>query len=320
MIDNVHRPRVIKIAESEKMNAARKIRPNFVYNRFDLIYGDSFDLYELTEYDRTSYIPVHVKGRHAYIGAWLSEIPPHSFRKFIGFVFDHYRKVHKVILRYSLNYHEGLKTTNHWKVNLEKNKERIYGRRSHGIKINISRINRDFSGYKINKYSISEIPDRIIIKYFEFKKIAYGADYRMSPEEYLRTYFVTSAYCLLINNVEESILFICELDDIVYLENITYNKNFAQYGPGVVLYDYLLKDLICNGKKVLYLGDGNQEYKRRFCGENQLAFDGVIGRYPIIDNAKRFVKGAIKHLALKLNLTGILSYIIVFPGKDKFNF
>jgi len=82
----------------------------------------------------------------------------------------------------------------------------------------------------------------------------------------------------------------------VYFENITYNKDFAKYGLGIVLYDYVLKDLINAGKTMLYLGDGNQEYKRRFCGENQMAFDGVIYRHPVMGKIKQHAKNIIKRL------------------------
>jgi hypothetical protein len=205
---------------------------------------------------------------------------------------------------------------------LEKNNEKLYKKRSHDIRLNANRLNRDFNSYTINKYAMPEISDEITGKYFEFKRTGYGTDYRMSPKEYLKKYFITSAYCLLINNAMESILFICELNDIVYLENITYNKEFAKYGPGIVLYDFLLRDLIFRGKKEIYLGDGNQEYKRRFCGENQLAFNGVISRYPFfaaIDNTKQSVKCTIKMLIVKLNLTGIFTAYHYILKKNQYD-
>jgi CelD/BcsL family acetyltransferase involved in cellulose biosynthesis len=116
----------------------------------------------------------------------------------------------------------------------------------------------------------------------------------MQWDEYLKHFFVSSAYCLIIANEIQAILFTCELDKMVYLENITYNNEYSKYGVGIVLYYHLINDLIERGKTVLYLGDGYQEYKRRFCGENQLVFDGFICRNDLIKMIKLIKQTLVK--------------------------
>jgi hypothetical protein len=295
IIDNACIPKITKPLEN-KFDLVHYIDPNFIYNRFDIMYGDDFELYEIREANNAIYISIHIDRKIAVIGVWLTEISAQGFAILIRTIFNDYPNVNRIQARYSLNYYDGLNISNHWKIELIANKFSLLNKPPHGTRLNIRRIIREFNGYNIAVYSRKEIPQELVERFFVLKKKTHNIDYQMQWDEYLRHFFVSSAYCLIMANEIQAILFTCELDKIVYLENISYNNEYSKYGVGIVLYYHLINDLIERGKTALYLGDGYQEYKRRFCGDNQLVFDGYICRNNLIK-----IIALIKRILVKVN-------------------
>lgn len=64
----------------------------------------------------------------------------------------------------------------------------------------------------------------------------------------------------------------------MYIENLGFDPEFSNFSLGMVCYYFLIEDSINSGISSIYLGDGTQEYKRRYNGINQLAFDGIVDR------------------------------------------
>ena len=62
------------------------------------------------------------------------------------------------------------------------------------------------------------------------------------------------------------------------IKNFSYNQEYAKYSPGMVLYYYLISDLIARGKKKLFLLGGNLEYKRHFNGIPTTTYTGTLYR------------------------------------------
>lgn len=101
-------------------------------------------------------------------------------------------------------------------------------------------------------------------RFFEFKKETMGSDYGMKAETYLNNWYVTDIYYLSFGERIASILMSCEQCENVYLENITYDAELANYSPGQIAYDYYLKELIKKNKKMVYLLGGDYDYKKRY--------------------------------------------------------
>jgi hypothetical protein len=265
------------------------------------MYGDNFEIYEVTQNNKKIYIPIHVGERYANIGVWLVDISAQAFMMLVEKIFVDYPKINKIQTRYSLNYYNGLHISNHWKVELPNNIDVFYRNLSDDTKRNIkrypNRLMRDFGNYFIRKYSGRDnISSELVEKYFYFKRKTHNVEYDLTSRKYLADYFVTTAYSLTIDNEISSIFFSCEIDeaDIVWSENIAYNSELYKYSVGTILYYYFINDSINNKKKYLFLGDGKQDYKRRFNGINQLVFDGYIIRnsffIKIIECLKRKIK------------------------------
>lgn len=256
MIDRAYLPRIAKITEN-KMDLVQKVEPNFIYNRFDSMYENDFELYEISEVNTRRYIPLHINKRIAAIGVWLAPISAQAFRLLIETIFFEYPGIDAIQARYSLNYYKGLSISNHWRIDLPNTVEEFDNSLSRKTRSNMRRhfknLMEDMDNCVIQKYAVSEISDEIVEKYFYFKKQTHDINYGMTPQQYVTAFFVTHCYTLTINDAVQSILFVCDLDNIVYLENLAFNPELSKYSIGTVLYYYMIKDLITLGKKSLYI-------------------------------------------------------------------
>lgn len=281
LIDKSCEPIITLLNNKEKESKIKLVNPNFIYNRFDIRFGNNFDLYKISENNKEYYVPFSlINAKTGILGVWLVDISVRALDKVIVEISKKYPKLKKVQTRYSLNYQESLEVFNHWIVLLPNTIETFDNMLSKKTRYNVKwypkKIEKELGTYKFVKYALKDISNEIVQKYFEFKLLTHGYDYKMTEREYLKTFYITSAYVLYINNKIEAVLFDSNLENISYLENFAYNINFSKYSLGMVLYHYYIEDLINNNVKYIFLGDGKQEYKKRYNGENRLAFDGYI--------------------------------------------
>jgi len=297
IIDRSTEPKIEQIIEykSEYIN---KVEPNFAYNRFDFRFGENYDIWEIIENKKIIYVPLHIENDLAIIGVWLVDISQCAFNNFIKIISEKYPHITQIYVRYSLNTYRGLDISNHWIVELSDTilgfDEKLSAKTRYNTKWYPKKIREDLGEYEIKKYSFKNISNDIVEKYFEFKLKSHNIDYQMSPLEYLKTFYVTHAYVLKIKNETQAILFDSNFNEISYLENFGFNNELSKYSLGMVLYYYYITDLIKNEVKYIYLGDGSQEYKKRFNGKNKLAFDGFIqikqNKYSQKKSVKSFTK------------------------------
>ena len=83
---------------------------------------------------------------------------------------------------------------------------------------------------------------------------------------------------MYINKETIAVAFICDTGDNVYFENFSYDKTFEKYSIGMVLYYYVICDLIQIHKKIFYLSGGWLDYKRHYNGVLTLTYSGKIYR------------------------------------------
>ena len=267
------------ISDKDKIH---QVSPNFTYNRFDIRFGQNYELFEVKENNMTTYIPYHIQNDTCILGVWLTEISKLTFDNLINKIFEENDNVFQIQTRYSLNQYQGLEIFNHWRVELPATIEEFSSKLSSKTRYNTQwypkKINEKFGKYEIKRLERAEITDDIVHKYFEFKKVTHNFDYQMTPKQYLDEFYVTHAYVMYINKNVEAVIFNCLVGEIAYIENLAFNPELSKFSLGTVLYYYLINDLINEKTKYIYLGDGNQEYKKRFNGTNQLCFDGFIKR------------------------------------------
>lgn len=294
IIDKSFEPK-ITIIQEEKQKYAKQVYPNFIYNRFDLRFGDDFDIFKVEENNKTFYIPYHVENDLAILGVWLTPISKMILDKLIKQIFSLHKRVCKIQIRYSLNTYDGLIMTNHWRVKLPETKEDFDVLLSANTRRNTKRkpkkIITEFGEYTILHYDKDKINIDFVQKYLNFKYQTLGVDYKLNnPMDFLKQYYVTDCYVLYIKNQISSVAFFANTEVYSYFENFSYDKNFAAYSLGDVIYYYAICDLISKKYKYIYLGDGWQDFKFCYNGINQLAFDGYVTRkkQTLFDKVKNF--------------------------------
>lgn len=288
---------------SEKKNELFKFEAdNLIYNRFDLIYQEDVERF-IYDYEDIRYaIDAHYNNSIAEINVWGKSIPLKVFENTITDIFDHHADVRCIEIKKSRNnYHQFLEKSNDIRIPLPETVEQLLQRVRAKHRSAIKRMKKllgEYGNLKVIKFK-SDIPDEIVNLYFRWKQATYGKDYKMKPKEYLRNYYVTDAMLLKAGNNDIAILFFCQVDNIVYLENLSYNIDMERYSPGYLIYELFLEELIRRKCSSLYLGGGGYLYKKRFGAEESVAYSGVIYRKEVFDDLNTyFMANKIQRIAI----------------------
>lgn len=251
----------------------------FLYNRMDLLYSE--DNYAVIKKDVDGNIQLYVhldrENNCAYAGVWLLNIDAHECEEAFKAIIKNL-KVKKVYYKQCLYKIGNATATNHWKIDLPNDSDmllnRISSRGRNALSRKRKKLSEEVGPCIFEEYTSTSVPTAIVKKYFEQKYNTMGTDYGMSENEYLLNFHVTNAYTLKCNDSILAVLFSCEQTDIVYLENLSYDTDYSKYSCGLLLYTHFLECLINKGKRCIYLGDGNQQYKSRFGSVEQKTFNG----------------------------------------------
>ncbi|MFC1659664.1 GNAT family N-acetyltransferase, partial [Pseudomonadota bacterium] len=170
----------------------------------------------------------------------------------------------------SIHWHVDLKTT------IEEFNQTLSQHTRRNTKWYPKKIKGDFGEYNIKHYKVSDISDIVMNK---FKYETHKSDYnKISPQEYLKNYYVTDGYVLYIGDDIGAMGFSNITDKNIYLENISYNQKFQKYSVGMVLYYYLIKEYINKHYDTMFLCSGTSEYKKRFNGIATSTYSGKVIR------------------------------------------
>lgn len=268
-----------------KENSIELSVPNFIYNNFHKFsnsnINDNSVIEVLTNGERFR-IPISYTGKQAELGVWLGEIPQSVISSISKKVFADHRKIEKIVYLNSLVEYENATTNNHFRIVLPNSVEELKGRLSSKGRYNARRENRilkeQFPDLTQNTYSVDEYPDSVFLEYFKMKKTTHGTNYNMTAEEYIQKYHVSNIYSLSAGDKILAIILSCEQCPIVYIENLTYDVEYAKFSPGKVLYDSYLEILINKGFSELYLAGGNLDYKKRYGSIEDTVYSGIIYR------------------------------------------
>ena len=282
-----------------------RVTPDVVQNRFGTVYG-KYTLLELEEGGRSLLVPLHIEGREARLGLFLSPASAAGLEELCAFVFDRF-PVTRIRWDCSLSplgrrYVRRNHPANHWKVALPASADELWARMSRKSRYNrrreekllLDRLAGDagdadspgggdgtgtlvMTGYE----GAGSIPASVVETFFLFKKKLMGREYGLSPLEYLARYQVTNAYTWTCGDRIVAIVFSCEQGQDVFLENLTYDPDLEEFSPGFHLYALVLEGLIGKGKRSLFLGGGRQPYKSRFGGTEDACWNVEAYRSPL---------------------------------------
>jgi len=265
---------------------------NLIYNRFDLIYKNDFDELEFIHQKDSYLIAVHRDGGRAILNVWGKKLPQDVFEQSIEAVFNNYADVRYIeITQGGNNYQNYLCKRDDFRIVLTETKQelllRLKAKHRYNLKRQLHMMEEQYGSLFKVSYSLN-IPDELVKLYFQWKKESHGIDYGLSCQQYLKEYHVTDAILIKAGETPIGIVFYCIVEDIAYLENFSYNNELAQYSPGYLSYVFFLEELITRKCRILYLGGGDYDYKRRFGAEERVAYSGLIYRSTVFNDVNDF--------------------------------
>ncbi len=265
---------------------------NLIYNRFDLIYAEGNHTISFCDSDTEYCLDVHTEEVKAKLNLWGKPLPQDIFDRAVEKVFADKQICAIELTRCGNPYGDFLEETNDIRVPLPDSFDALMNRAERRDRATIRRklrwLDERVGDLKIEIYSVDEIPEYVVNTYFKWKKETHDTDYKMSALEYLDMYYVTDAMLMRAGDTEVAVAFFCQMEDIVFFENFSYNMKLKKYSPGLLMYVKFMEELIKRKCRYLYLGGGSYIYKKRFGAEASAAYSGTIYRKEMIDGIDTF--------------------------------
>jgi len=296
------------IERKDELQRDKTNMPDFIYNRIDL-FSQNYEILNIHDDEITYCVEVDYNERKATLGMWLNPISQAAFNGVIEYIFNNH--MHISIIQYEYGYVAKGHTVpkNHFKIDLPETVDELIERLSSKGRYNIKRekllLEKYFGSYSVEEYTKNNFPSEIIEDYFNMKKKTHNTDYHMTPNEYMEHYHVTDIYVLKISDRVASIILSCEQCGVVYIENLTYDVEYAKYSVGQILYDIYLGRLIEKGKTKIFLAGGNLDYKRRYGSVEEQTYNCIIFKSKFEESVYAFKEKLRRNVKPKL-----LSFVV----------
>lgn len=280
----------------------KSISPDFIYNRADIFCNDYIVL-NIKNSTNNYMLEVRLIGNHAELGIWMMKVTGEEFDEISQFIFTRYKEIEYLSFYYAISDRVYIKGS-HFHVVLPESYDELEMRISSKGRYNMRRMKKmaltNYGSIFLKEFESENLPSDIISTYFELKKKTHKVSYMMTSNEYLVRYHVSNAYVLYFGYLIAAIIFTCEQCSVVYLENLTYDKAFSMYSPGMMAYDMLLEKLIQKGKVAVFLGGGDYDYKKKYDSVETSVTEGKIYRSWLIELKYKWIDFYNKHLYWKI--------------------
>ena len=276
---------------------------DLIYNRFDLIYKDDYERFSYDCEGRKYIIDAHYEGKKAVLNTWGKQFPQHIAETAANEIFQKHHEIRYIAFnRAGNNYRKLLDRKNDIRIPIPKTNVELLARLKPKHRYNLRRSRRrleEACGELTTVIYEKKIPDEIVHMYFEWKKITHKIQYGITPEEYLRKYYVTHAMVLRAGETVVGVAFYCVVNKIVYLENFSYDIKWEKFSAGYLTYEALLEELIKMQCAFLYLGGGEYMYKKHFGAEENTVYSGAVYNQRVFDELNAyFLKNKIEKVAI----------------------
>ncbi|MDR1495082.1 MAG: class I SAM-dependent methyltransferase [Rickettsiales bacterium] len=270
-------PGICQVIENKDRVLQENVLPNLYWNRFDLRFGDNYDLYEIKSGFRSYFVAVHSDGSGIVLSMYLRNISPSIFAELLKFLFEKYREARSIRMLNSYTYSPWLKPEEHGHIELPSTRGEFDANLSPRVRYNTKwypkKIRKQFGDYKIEHWAIGDTPLEIHDRYKEFKFATHGDIDNVAMQ------MADKVWAMYIGSDVAAILQISDTSGgrDAFLVNITYNQKYAKWSVANVLYYTVLQNLIGCGYRRLFLL-GMLDYKRYMNGISTMTFSGTIDR------------------------------------------
>lgn len=274
------------------------IKPDFIYNRYDLCAQEYLVLCVRDKVEKF-HITVGINKSEAKMGIWLMQLPEDVIDAVIAYIFDNYKGIKRISYTNGFTSRGLSWKSHHYRIELPETIDALHARLSKKGRYNIKRekdiIARKFGSCVLEEYPADDCPLDIIYTYFHYKYETHHKEYGLTPSQYLIQFHVTNIYVLRMGDIIGAVILSCEQCENIYLENLSYDKQYGSLSCGQVLYDMYLSRLIEKGRKSIYLAGGDLDYKKRYGSIEEQTYDCRVYRNKFVENILKLLL-TLKHL------------------------
>lgn len=288
----------IRFAPELKSKIA-EITPNVVHNRYDILYGDDYEMIVADDI----MIPFHSEHNTGKIGLYLRDIGTEKLRKVIQFIFHNMPDIYQIFVLHTYTAVDTIEPHVHWHIDLPSTIQEFDNSLGKNTRRNSRQypryIAKDIGEYTIDKVKSDQCSQGIVQMYLDWKKQSHGFIWPKQPYDYLKSSGISDVYIMHTENETLAIGFVCDTGGgNAFFDNFTYNPKYATYSLGMVLYHAIIADMIAIGKKKFFLLGGDLEYKHRYNGIATMTYTGFIFSMPNFQKELECISTKIKKLPI----------------------
>ena len=254
------------VSQEEKYEKAKLVEPNIIYNRFDIKYSGDFDVLKIDYDNKEQYITFHINKKGVcFLGIYMTPIEQAVFDEVVKFLRKKYKRISRIHVAQGLVKNDQFEDETQWTLNLPETIEEYWAqhssktRNSHNRKI---RKLKDKYEVEFVYFDKNNITKDLAKRFLELKSYTMGDIKYKTDDSGVNTllsdfYNITDVYAIKIDGKIEAITLYSNINDTdLYYENVTYNKDFSDYGIGSIAFYYALEQFILRKFKHIYLGGG----------------------------------------------------------------
>lgn len=253
---------------------------DLILNRYDL-HNAEYDQYSFeSEAGEVYEIAFHLFGKVLYINVWGKTIPEKIMDAVVNVAYDRYPEALRIrIIRMRNNYRDQLDESTELVLYLPNTEQELMDRMKHNGRYNFlkkkSELERLYGEISFLIYD-DAIPDTVLNAFFKWKEVTHSRHYDITPKEYIEQHHVTGAILMMVGGNAVSVLLFCLVNDVAYLENLSYDVEYERFSPGFIVYQRFLCELITRSVKTVFLGGGRLQYKTRFKAVRYTCYSGYL--------------------------------------------
>ena len=257
-----------------------EIKPDFIYNRFDLFCENYIVL--IAEHGQEKHIiEARLFDDYAELGIWKMQISDVLLNELSKFLFQKYPNIGYTKF-FFCNTDGKYKEVKHFSIDFPDTTGTFLQRRSsksrHRLNKQRHQAEREIGPITYQEYKKEDCPEEIIKYYNIWKEKSHHIGKIENTETYFQKYHISDIYVLFFGEHIAAMMFSCEQCPVAYLDNFSFDINYSRYSPGQQIYEYVMTRLIDKHYTKVFLAGGDYDYKRYYGSIEEKLYDGVIFR------------------------------------------